>query len=38
MVVAGLLVGLAGAVALSRVLGNLLFETVPTDAATFAIV
>ena len=38
MVVAGLLLGLAGAVALSRVLANLLFDTVPTDPATFAIV
>ncbi len=38
MVVAGLLLGLAGAVALSRVLANLLFDTAATDAATFAIV
>ena len=38
MVVAGLVLGLAGAFALSRVLATLLFDTVPTDPATFAIV
>ena len=38
MVVAGLLLGLAGAVALSRVLANLLFDTAATDPATFAVV
>ena len=38
MVVAGLIVGLAGAFALSRILTNLLFDTMPTDLSTFAIV
>ena len=38
MVLTGLILGLAGAVALSRVLANLLFDTIPTDPATFAIV
>ena len=38
MVMTGLVLGLAGAVALSRVLANLLFDTMPTDPATFAIV
>ena len=36
MVVAGLIVGLAGAFALSRILTNLLFDTMPTDLSTFA--
>jgi putative ABC transport system permease protein len=35
MVVLGLLLGLAGATALSRVLSNLLYETAPTDPRTF---
>jgi putative ABC transport system permease protein len=35
MVVLGLILGLAGAVALSRVLSNLLYETTPTDPSTF---
>ena len=38
MVVTGLLVGLAGAVAFSRVLASLLYDTVPTDPSTFAVV
>ena len=38
MVMTGLVLGLAGAVALSRVLANLLFDTMPTDPTTFAIV
>ena len=38
MVMTGLVLGLAGAVALSRVLANLLFDTMPTDPATFALV
>ena len=38
MVMTGLVLGLAGAVALSRVLANLLFDTMPTDPAIFAIV
>jgi putative ABC transport system permease protein len=38
MVLVGLLLGLAGAVALSRVLASLLFDTTPTDPSTFAIV
>lgn len=35
MVVLGLILGLAGATALSRVLSNLLYETAPTDPTTF---
>jgi putative ABC transport system permease protein len=38
MVMLGLLLGLAGALALSRVLASLLFDTMPTDPSTFAIV
>ena len=38
LVVTGLILGLAGAVGLSRVLANLLFDTMPTDPSTFAIV
>ncbi|MDP6579230.1 MAG: ABC transporter permease [Vicinamibacterales bacterium] len=38
MVILGLLLGLAGALALSRVLASLLFDTMPTDPSTFAIV
>jgi len=38
MVVAGLILGLAGAFALSRILTSLLFDTMPTDLLTFAIV
>ncbi len=38
MVVAGLILGLAGAFALSRILTSLLFDTMPTDLSTFAIV
>ena len=38
MVVAGLILGLAGAFALSRVLASLLFDTMPTDPSTYAIV
>ena len=35
MVVLGLVLGLSGAAALSRVLSNLLYETAPTDPSTF---
>lgn len=35
MVVLGLVLGLAGAAALSRVLSSLLYETAPTDPSTF---
>jgi putative ABC transport system permease protein len=35
---AGLLAGLAGALALTRLLGSLLFEVTPTDGVTFATV
>ena len=38
MVMTGLVLGLAGALALSRVLSNQLFDTIPTDPAIFAIV
>jgi putative ABC transport system permease protein len=38
LVGAGLLIGTAGAMALTRVLANLLFETTPTDPATLAAV
>jgi putative ABC transport system permease protein len=38
MVLVGLVLGLAGAVALSRVLASLLFNTTPTDPSTFAVV
>ncbi len=35
VVLAGLAVGLAGALAISRLLGNLLFSITPTDPSTF---
>jgi predicted permease len=38
LVIAGLVVGIAGAVALTRVLSSYLFATRPTDPLTFAIV
>ena len=38
MVMVGLVLGLAGAVALSHVLASLLFDTTPTDPSTFAVV
>jgi predicted permease len=38
LVTAGVAVGMAGAVAVTRVLGNLLFNVKPTDPATFVMV
>ena len=38
LLIAGVLIGLAGALALTRFLSGLLFGVTPTDPATFAVV